>query len=72
MCPVILSCHTDFHTSGEEEVDLGVIGGGGEIEREPQDSDKVRVVRYSCHVVWPHCGTIPSLAAGGRQQRDLG
>jgi hypothetical protein len=31
----------DFHTSAEGEVDLGVMGGGGEIGREPQDSDKL-------------------------------
>ena len=43
--------HTDFHTSAEGEVDLGVMGGGGEIGREPQDSDKVRLAHYICHVV---------------------
>ena len=50
MWPVI-SCHVDFHASGEEEVDLGVMGGDGEIGREPQDFDKVRLVHYICHVV---------------------
>ena len=47
---VCCNMFTDFHSLGEGEVDLGVMGGGGEMDREPQASDKVELVHILCAI----------------------